>query len=509
MGHRLALCIMTAGALLRLNGLTCPTLCFGELCSWEIVRRPWVDAIHVVAADLHPPLYFLTLKVWVSICGDSVFSMRALSVALDAASIYAIYRFGANLFRRDFGAGSEHLGLVAAAIWAFCAFEIVHAREVRMYALGGLLAVLSSLALWRALWNPAGRLGSWAAYVATATGLAYTHNYGLFTVATQGFFALLVSARHHLWRASIGPIAPAREVLTAFALIFAAYSPWLPVLFRQRASVIESCWIPELGLSEVVGSIEQVLTAFDNIHPMPMLSGLGATAIGVMLVALLVKPSWADVYLFLLSASPLALALAVSIGQGRNILVGKYLAFGVPFWIAAAGRLALRFPAGAPRAGIVMLLLGNLAAQSFMDLGADSTRQHGVRAAIRTIATRYRQGDLVFSLDPGVQLAARYYLPRFVRPLCIADAGRLKRNQGDAVFDNSDYVYLKDIRCVGKARAWLLGSSVSSSKLHLMIAGSTSLYSDVMPDAAPQYGAAYLKLFEIDQRTHQERRSQP
>jgi hypothetical protein len=51
--------IVACGAFLRLHNLSTPTLWFGELCSWEIIRKPRLEMIRTAAADLHPPLYYL------------------------------------------------------------------------------------------------------------------------------------------------------------------------------------------------------------------------------------------------------------------------------------------------------------------------------------------------------------------------------------------------------------------------------------------------------------------
>lgn len=490
---------LAAGAFLRLYALPASTLWFDEACSWEIIGRPWAQMVRTTAADVHPPLYFLALKAWVSACGDSVVAMRALSVLLDVIGLYVTYRFVTALYARSRGRGEgEAIGLLTAAILALSIFRIVQAREVRMYPLGGLLVVLSSWALWQALQPEGRRLGPWAAYATSTIALIYTHNYGLFTVAAQVAFVLIASVRESR---PAGRLTAACALL-AFGSILAAYSPWLPTLLDQRSRVTQAYWIPPLDLDHVIASVEQTLVGDDDPFPKPFLGGVGLIVVAAVLTSLLIGGSAADLYVFLLSVVPLSLALGVSLAQGRNVVLGKYLAFSFPFWAAALARLVTRIPPGAGRVAIIAFLLGDMAVQDvswWIDRSPD--RRHGVRSAIETVAGECQPGDVVLTLDPGVHLAARYYLrdrPRCPRPLCLTEGATLKPNQGNAVFPANDYVFLADVEKRTTSRAWFLSSSLSTHRTHLVVPGSTLVRSEARPDSAPQYDMAYLRLFTVD-----------
>lgn len=55
------------------------SLWFDEGYTVMVERLPFADMMHWLAVDAHPPLYYLLLRVWMAVFGDSFAAMRALS----------------------------------------------------------------------------------------------------------------------------------------------------------------------------------------------------------------------------------------------------------------------------------------------------------------------------------------------------------------------------------------------------------------------------------------------
>src|SRR3954453_6165181 len=84
------ICIYVAVRFWRISD-TC--LWFDEIYSVHAAEHPWNEVLGFVALDLiHPPLFYLLLKVWIGIGGEGVVWLRSLSVVLSVIAIFPIVR---------------------------------------------------------------------------------------------------------------------------------------------------------------------------------------------------------------------------------------------------------------------------------------------------------------------------------------------------------------------------------------------------------------------------------
>jgi hypothetical protein len=165
----LVLASLIAGQALfpRAYGIRQAELTTDEAFSWRLTQYPVSKLMERTARDVHPPLHYLLLKVWVSVFGDSPAALRGLSVLVGVLTVMAVYL----LVRESVGGGledfsSEHprqgdvpdrergarwAPLFAASVAAGHWSQVIPARSARMYALGAFLAALSSWLLLRAL----------------------------------------------------------------------------------------------------------------------------------------------------------------------------------------------------------------------------------------------------------------------------------------------------------------------------------------------------------------------
>ncbi len=131
------------------------------------------EILSAAAADIHPPAYYLLLKVWGSIFGLDENGARSLSAVLGVIVVWGVYLAGAAL-------KNKRTGLLAALLAAINPFLIYYSQEARMYQLLALTAVFSAYAMTQ-WWEDApgsGRIPALAAsilYVAMATLGLYTH----------------------------------------------------------------------------------------------------------------------------------------------------------------------------------------------------------------------------------------------------------------------------------------------------------------------------------------------
>ena len=117
---------------------------FDEGYSLLICGRSWRDMLALTAVDVHPPLYYVALKLWMNLVGGDVPLMRLLGCLFLGACIAAM----ALLLRRMFGTRVTMLCLPVLTVGVFA---LRFGYELRMYSLASLLSVFGTYALLRAV----------------------------------------------------------------------------------------------------------------------------------------------------------------------------------------------------------------------------------------------------------------------------------------------------------------------------------------------------------------------
>ncbi len=182
-----------------------------EFYALYYIDRPFLDAVRTIIQPQHNgPLFFLLLWGWRHLVGTSEYALRYLSLLEMLLALAGTWRLARDL-------APARVAHAAVLLLACAPLTLYYAQEAKMYALFMALAVLSTLALWRALRR--NRWPDWLRYVLLFNLLGYSHFFGVFTVATQ---ALLV-----LWDAWRRP-----SVLRAYLLTMVlAALPYVPVAF--------------------------------------------------------------------------------------------------------------------------------------------------------------------------------------------------------------------------------------------------------------------------------------
>ncbi len=218
----------------------------GDLLLWGdsaysayVARQSLADITWSRMQDGHPPLYYYLLHWWISLLGQSEFSLRLPSAAFGVLTVPLAHTVGRRLAGRWVALGS-------ALLVATSPMLIYYSRLPRMYSLAPFLALLSLYFLHQAL--DRGRW-YWLAYFGASLAALYTHYYALLLLAGQGVYVLLLlkQERRHL-----------RPWLSAQVGLALAYGPWLAFAARTQAEVtagIISNAPAAQGLTGFVGQI--------------------------------------------------------------------------------------------------------------------------------------------------------------------------------------------------------------------------------------------------------------
>ena len=186
------LLVLLLATFLRFHLLDAQSFWNDEGNSARLSERSIRLIIEGTASDIHPPLYYLILRGWRELVGESEFGLRSFSAF--AGVLMVAFSFGLgkgltqsgdgvkggkkNLIQRDKGTKGQRkrkasiVGLVTAVIVTLNPALVYYSQETRMYALLGLLAVAASWLL--VVWWKRPSLPIAIVYIFTAVAGLYT-----------------------------------------------------------------------------------------------------------------------------------------------------------------------------------------------------------------------------------------------------------------------------------------------------------------------------------------------
>ena len=300
-----------------LAGVRSGPLWLDEALSVEIAALPLSELRDALRQDGAPPLYYLLLKGWTAVAGDSTAAVRLLSVVLVPVALLLAHRLGGHVAGR---AGAR----AAVVVLASLPWTMRYGSETRMYALVVVLVLAGALAL-RAV-HVHGSRRSIGALALAAVALLLTHYWALFLLTAMGLVHLPGLVRRR---------PAALRVLVALAAAGLLFAPWVPTLLFQVTHT-GTPW------ADPVGALDLLRT--------PAFWGGGGTWARTVLAVLVVPLAVVAVVRLRLARHAgavvvLTLALAfASVALGGGAWTGRYTAVVVPLvaLLVGLGAAALR-----------------------------------------------------------------------------------------------------------------------------------------------------------------------
>ena len=254
-----------------------------------------------------PPLYFMAVKYWGKLFGDSPFSTRNFSVWMSLLAFPAVYWLCRELF------AAPEVAWMAVGLLAVSPLHVLYAQEARPYSLWSALILLSCASLLRAM-----RLQtklSWSIYIVATILAIHTH-----------LFSLLVALGHGFYVGKMAGFSLNKKVvsyLMASAVSLLAFSPWMVILLvNKRAAVGATSWA-DLGINRLslvnnwMGNVGRVFWDFGLASKATSINLIGLMAATLILVTIvgyavyfLCSETSKQVWLFVLTLMVVA-ALAV------------------------------------------------------------------------------------------------------------------------------------------------------------------------------------------------------
>ncbi|HUY31362.1 MAG TPA: glycosyltransferase family 39 protein [Pirellulales bacterium] len=449
---------------------------FDESFTWRTISFPWSEVVERVARDNQPPLYYLLLKAWAGIWGDSPLALRGFSAVAGLLTVGFTYLFVREAYQpptdveqadheqadheqadreqanREQAAFAGRAALLAATLLALSAFQVQWALQARMYSLLAALAAMSSWLMVRALARP-GSLARWAAFTLAAAAVGYTHYYGLFAVAAQFVFLFALAG----WRRLAANRAPEfRYVIAAAAGVWLMWAPWAPVFLRQLRQVHAGFWIRPVDWRILATTMYQMFSfsQYDGASDGVL---LGVLELCVLLLAALVawRASAIDWYVALAAVLPIVASVAAS-WLGVRVFDTHYFVAAQLFFVVAAAALVGRLRAAAIRRLMIAGLVAGSAALCVMHwrMRDHLAERPGALGAVAWLDGARKPGEPVIVCSPMIAttIAAHAASPGPIYVFRWPQFG-YRHFHGTAVFDESDYVAAADLP--GLAGDWV------------------------------------------------------
>jgi mannosyltransferase len=352
--ERLSLYLFCAVAVIfiavRLWHLTSYGLFGDEVFTLWTAAQDWRSLFASVVGDVvHPPLFYVVLKLWIGIGGQSIFWLKLLPALFSVASVLPFF-----LLCRELKLSASAMNL---ALWlmAVNGFLITHSQELRMYSLL-LFLTLTSLWLFTEFANQNVDVTR-TQFLLCAVNLllVFTHYYGWVVVALE-FMFLLILKRQRLRRFAIGA-----------AVLGLCFSPWVWFVAkaaRVNPSRVDFVWNRPPAASELVGF-------YGNLNgPLSYRWKVFGTGL-VMLVFLAPVVVWlarilrrrrdsgetlAFWWLVLFAFGPVALSFVASHLLPQPVWAFRYLIIAAPAYMLLVAASAHRLQTRRVRIGAIVLL---------------------------------------------------------------------------------------------------------------------------------------------------------
>lgn len=278
--YSLLFLILAVGLFLRLYHNTDISLWHDEAFSALLIKYPWGEMFYRIGLDVHPPVYYVALRLWSYGLGDSLLSLRGFSIffgLLTALGAYGLVKAAFN---------STKAALFAALLVAISPFQLQYATEARMYTFGAFLAVLAAYCLVKALQTlPQNSTVSttpipnqteivapvsskpqqksypwiwWIAFGLTAGLATLTHYFLLFSIAALCFYALAWHFYYYRF-----DFKRYYLLLTAYLLTALVFAPWFTWFLYQYKQVGAGYWIPPLDRWSIPTTLWQMFIGME------------------------------------------------------------------------------------------------------------------------------------------------------------------------------------------------------------------------------------------------------
>lgn len=313
--------VVTIGTILRLIFIDkAEGLWNDEYISWHIASVPFGKGfLKAVFSQCHMPFYYLYLKFFIHLFGNSDLMLRLTSLLAGVASIFAMYFVGKEY--KD-----EKAGILGASITSLSSFLIYFSQEVRLYEVLFFFSTLSLLFTLKL--GKEKTISNLAMFILSNFMILFTHTIGFVFV----FFNLIFMS---LWAIKEDKKYK-KPIIISWATMFGLFLALCPLLVRIFTTKSFSQWwgyftVSKLGFlltdyfSPIVTNIVNAPDSFFyNLTPNFVIFAILPTALAIFgVIKALQAKRYEITGLFSISLTTVLVLVLASL-SGKLVFITKY-----------------------------------------------------------------------------------------------------------------------------------------------------------------------------------------
>jgi mannosyltransferase len=439
--------VLALGALVRFVNIAKSSIWHDEGYTMMLVPQSIGSIIARTGRDVHPPLYYLALHLWIGLFGRSELAARGLSAIFSLATIVVGYL----LIRRLF---NEPAARLAALFLALGPFLVRYSQEARMYGMVAFLMVLATYCLTRAVESR--NWAWWLGYSLSIAASLYTHYYAVFLILAHWIWMALQTSR---------PQAGLRNRRWWSSNIVAAllFVPWLPVAYHQFTRVQASFWIPKVSLFTLPNTLTQFMLFNDGYGQ--VIKFLAASLFGLLAISALLSARRQARGMLLIILYAIVGPLAVFIlSFKRPIYVDRYFVFAaVAFYMLLALFVVCAWPLRHRWNLQVGMTLGLIVAFGFGINQVYKTSNHQMRVIGQVVSSQFQPGDELVSGELYTYFDFTYYNHTGELLKLRAPGGISGYGETSLLYDRADQIVVRNYQQLHPASGyiWVIGKTGS------------------------------------------------
>jgi|GEM_PF-514943 len=263
--------ILALATVLRLRQLGVRDFWYDEAFTGIAVKESWSGMLGMIMKDVHPPLYYITLKLFSVPFDYSVVGIRLFSAIFGILCVFAVYLFAKELF-------GKRAALFASLIAALSPFAIQYSQEGRMYSMFAFFILMAGYFLvksLRATEFTSYRVNRYSILFGLFLGLsALTHYMGI-------FFAPIFYLVYVVWNFNKGDILssdlrftiydlrklfvtilPTKQIILGFFVSVLVFLPWISNFINhvvKNATSNSLDWIRPANFGDISVNIQMFI----------------------------------------------------------------------------------------------------------------------------------------------------------------------------------------------------------------------------------------------------------
>lgn len=250
---------------------------YDEVFSVAFVQGSLKDIIVNTAMDVHPPLYYLYLKLVTVLCpfADFIVVCKVASFL----PLVGLYLIAAFWIRKRYGL--EFAGLFALLITLMPQLAVYYI-EIRMYSFA-LLLITGAGCCAVDIMSEKSSKSKWITFFVLGVLTAYTQYFACVAIIALYILILIVNVVK----------AKKNEVIRTLVFIglsIAVYIPWLPMFYKQVKNVSGSYWIQPMTLRSIPGCLKYMFLPISGEGKITfVVAGITIVSFAVPYILLLLK----------------------------------------------------------------------------------------------------------------------------------------------------------------------------------------------------------------------------